>query len=261
MAWPADLPWQQFLTFSLVLARMSGLVMTAPLVGGREVPVRVRAIFGFALALVIAPTQTALAGSWATGSVGYLLAVVGEVMIGVALGIGLMLLFAGMQVAGQIVSQMSGLSLADVFNPNLDSATPLFGQLFYLFSLAIFVAIGGQRLMIAAMLDTFATLPVGTITLDNQLAETVTTLMTQSLALGVRAAAPTATALLLATLALGLLGRALPQLNLLSFGFGMNVLVTLGAVALSLGAIAWAFEAQLEPFVQQIVAGLQRGQP
>ena len=259
MPWSSDVPLEQFLTFSLVFARMSGLVMTAPILGASEVPLRVRALLAFALALVIAPTQATAGDLSAVGSIGYFLAIAGEVMIGVALGIGLMLLLAGMQTAGQIISQMSGMSLAEVFNPSLDAEVPLFSQLLYFFALAIFVSIGGQRLMMAAMLDTFVTIPAGTASLDNNLAETLTTLMGQSLSLGVRAAAPAATALLLATLVLGLIGRTLPQLNVLSFGFGINAVVTFAAVSLSLGAIAWVFQEQLEPFVEQLLAGLNRG--
>ena len=260
MSWSSEAPPQQFLVFALVFARMSGLVMTAPVLGAKEVPLRLRALLGFALALVIAPTQAAASGLWTGNGIGFCLAVAGEVMIGVALGVGLMLLLAGMQTAGQIISQMSGMSLAEVFNPSLDADVPLFSQLLYFFALAIFVSIGGQRLMMAAMLDTFATLPAGTASLDNNLAETLTTLVGQSLSLGVRAAAPAATALLLATLVLGLIGRTLPQLNVLSFGFGINAVITFAAISFSLGAIAWAFQEQLEPFVEQLLTGLNARQ-
>lgn len=259
MPWSTEITLQQFLTFSLVLARVSGLVMTAPILGASEVPMRVRALLALAFALVIAPTQVATSDVLAAGTIGYLLTIVSELLVGVALGIGVMLLLAGMQIAGQIISQMSGMSLAEVFNPSLDAEVPLFSQLLYFFALAIFVSIGGQRLMLAAMLDTFVTIPAGTASIENHLPETLAALLGQSFSLGVRAAAPAATALLLATLVLGLVSRTLPQLNVLTFGFGVNALVTFGTLSLSLGAIAWAFEEQLQPFVAQLLAGLQSG--
>lgn len=256
MPWQLEFTVERFLTFSLVLARVSGLVLTAPIFGSGDVPIRIRGLIALLLALVVAPTQTAASAVEQGGAVSLLLALAGEAIVGVALGIGLVLLLAAMQVAGQIISQMSGLSLGDVFNPGLDAEVPVFSQFLYLLALAIFLSIGGQRLLVGALLDTFATIPVGAVSVENRLAETLTALLDQSFALGVRAAAPAATALLLATLVLAVVSRTLPQLNILAFGFGFNALVTFGALALSLGAISWGFEEQVLPFFQQLLAGL-----
>ena len=68
-----------------------------------------------------------------------------EVAIGLLLGLGVIILFSGVQVAGQIVSQMSGMSLADVFDPGFDENVSVFTQLFYFLTMAVFVAIGGHR--------------------------------------------------------------------------------------------------------------------
>ncbi len=69
-----------------------------------------------------------------------------------ALGLGINILFSGIQVAGQIVSQMSGLSLADVFNPGFEEDVSVFSQLFYFLTLAVFVAVGGHRIVTEALL-------------------------------------------------------------------------------------------------------------
>jgi flagellar biosynthetic protein FliR len=72
----------------------------------------------------------------------------------------------------------------------------------------------------------------------------MTTLLSQSFSLGIRAAAPAMAALLLATLVLGLISRTVPQINILAVGFNINALLTLGGLAVSLGAISWAFPQQ-----------------
>jgi flagellar biosynthetic protein FliR len=120
------------------------------------------------------------------------------------------------------------------------------------------VTIGGHRRMIAALLSTFEVIPIGGGSLPPSLSETVTTLLGQSFALGVRAAAPAMTALLLSTLVMGLISRTLPQLNIMAFGFGLNAMVTLGALAVSLGAIAWIFQDQIDAVLETLPETLFR---
>ena len=91
------------------------------------------------------------------------------------------------------------------------------------------------------------------------LGETVATLMGESFALGIRAAAPAMVALLLATLVLGLIGRTLPQLNILVLGFGVNTLVTIAALLVSVGAVAVLFQEYFDPAVKTLLSGLTGG--
>jgi flagellar biosynthesis protein FliR len=243
----------QLVIFTLVLTRFSGLVMTAPVFGSLEVPVRIRALLAFALSLLITPTQLSARVASPATLVDLLILVAGELLIGLTLGLGVQILFLAPQVAGQLISQLSGVSLADVFNPSLETEVPLFSQLLYLFTMAIFLTLGGHRLVMAGLLDSFHTLPLGGGGLLTSLSEPLTTLVTQSLELGLRAAAPATTALLLATLILGLISRTVPQLNIMALGFGVSAVTTLGVLALSLGGIAWAFEEQLEPFLESLL--------
>ena len=96
-------------------------------------------------------------------------------------------------------------------------------------------------------------MPPGKVIVSDTLVETFTTLLTQSFVLGIRAAAPTMTALLLATLVLALLSRTLPQLNVMAVGFGFSSLVTLGTLSVSLGIAAWAFQEQTEPTLELLL--------
>jgi flagellar biosynthetic protein FliR len=256
MHWLNAIPLQPFLVFTLVLARVSGLVLTAPVYGTSETPPRVRALLAFALALLVMPSQWNAGGHMPATLVDLLIVLVGELMIGLTLGLGVLILFSGMQLAGQVISQVSGMSLADVFDPTLDESVPLFSELLRMFTLAIFLGIGGHRMVMAGLLDTFAALPPGQAGMSDSLAGCLSALVSESFALGVRASAPVATALLLAALVLGLIGRTLPQLNIMALGFGLNVLVTLFTVALSLTAIAWLFQDQVEPFLGQLIEGV-----
>jgi flagellar biosynthetic protein FliR len=259
MLWSTELSIHQFLTFTLVLVRVSTLVMVAPIFGTSDVPARVRGLLAVALALLIVPLELAKTTPQPDTLVGYLLLVGSEALIGLTLGLGVLVLFSGMHVAGQVISQMSGMQLADIFNPGLDASVPIFSQLLYYVALAVFVLIGGHRRVMEALLDTYVWLPAGQGGFSRSIVEAMTALLSQSFVLGVRAAAPAMVALLLATLILGLAGRTLPQLNVLALGFGFNSLTTLVMLSISLGAAAWIFQEQVDPVLATVLQALAPG--
>lgn len=234
----------QFATFVLVLARIGALIMTAPIFGTKAAPVQARAGLAIAMALIITPLYS---GSTAV-DVGHLLVfgkfVLNETLLGLLLGLGIMILLSGVQLTGQIVSQLGGTAIAESIDPNLEENVPVYSQMFYFLTLAMFVLLDGHRLLIEALLDTYAWLPPGKAALGHSFLTAMTTLLSQSFVLGVRAAAPAMTALLLSTLVLGLIGRTVPQINILVVGFSLNALLTTGLLFMSLGAIAWAFPQQ-----------------
>jgi flagellar biosynthesis protein FliR len=247
----------KFILFTLVLARVSGLTMTAPIYGGNDVPLRVRAVLAAALALLVIPSQWQATIEYPGNAVHYMVLLGGEALIGACLGLGVLILIHGMTLAGQLVGQASGLGLAEVFDPALDENVSLFSRLMFLVTVAVFLCIGGHRMVMAGLLDTFQTIPLGSGRFPSSLTDGFVTLVTQSFALGIRAAAPAVTALLLATLILGLAGRTLPQLNVLSMGFGVNAMLAFAALGLTLGAAVWAFHDQIQPTLETILDSLK----
>ena len=102
--------------------------------------------------------------------------VANDALVGLLLGLGLMILVSGVQVAGQVINQMSGISLADVFNPGFDADVPVFSQLLYFVTLAAFVIVGGHRMLLEALLGLLsghATGPRGGV--SDSIGHTVTT--------------------------------------------------------------------------------------
>jgi flagellar biosynthesis protein FliR len=260
---PAMMPWVNQLvapllvTFVLVLTRVGGLVMSAPIFGTSDIPVRVRAFLAIALAVLITPLQVHQTSTMPTSVIDLGLLMVAELIVGLVLGLGITLLFSGIQIAGQIISQIAGVQLADVINPTFDANVPVFSQILFYVALAVFVITGGHRQVMEALLDTFVSMPPGKVEVSDTLVEAFTNLLTQSFILGVRAAAPTMTALLLATLVLALLSRTLPQLNLMAVGFGLSSLVTFGTLSVSLGIAAWAFQEEVDPSLEILLNAVQ----
>lgn len=256
MDWLVHLEYAQILTLTLVLTRISGLMIAAPLYGDQQVPAQIRVLIAFALSLLIWPTQWNQPVPWPGSLLNGLVCVGSELVIGLSLGMGLQILFTGIQLAGQIIAQVGGQALAEAYNPSIGENTPVLAQLLYMVALAVFLTVGGHRVVLAGLLDTFHTLPLGHCGFPGDIPQTFVTMISQSFDLALRAAAPTATALLLATLVLGLVGRTIPQLNIMVLGFGANALVLSGVLCLSLGAAICVFREQVEPAIATLLDAL-----
>ncbi|HEV3005574.1 MAG TPA: flagellar biosynthetic protein FliR [Pirellulales bacterium] len=259
MDWLFEVTLRELLVFTLVLARVGGLMMSGPGLGAGAAPLKVRALLALVLASIVTPAQFDGAVEAPASPAGHLLAIGGELVLGYTLGFGVTALFSGVQLAGQIVSQMSGMTLADVYSPGFDSEMPLFSQLLYLVALAVYFAIGGHRLLVSGLLETFAAVPPGAVGIDMTLTDTIVTMIAGSFSLGIRAAAPAAAALLLATLVLGAISRTLPQLNVMSLGLGLNALATFAVLSLSMGAMICAFHDEVQGAVEAVVGSILAG--
>jgi flagellar biosynthesis protein FliR len=248
---------EKFVLFTLVLGRVTGLLMSAPIFGNRTMPMQFRALLAVAVAVL------ALAGQWnaqvavPVDTMGYLLLMGGEALVGLCLGLGIDILLTAANVAGQIVGQASGESLAEIYDPQTDENFAVHAQLFAALATMVFVAVGGHRLLMGALLDTFQAIPPGHAGAPGDgVVECLYKLLTQAFSLGIRVAAPTVVALMLTTLVLGLVSRTLPQLNIMAMGFGLNSLVTYGVLMLTVGAVTLVFEEQLEPALESLVGAL-----
>jgi flagellar biosynthetic protein FliR len=232
-------------TFTLVLGRVGALIMTAPIFGNRSIPLQGRALIALMISLLVTP----LLAQQSSVDMGNLPVfgkhLLSEVLIGLLFGVGITILLNGIQITGQLISQLGGTAIAEAFDPELEESVSVYSQFFFFLTLTMFVLLDGHRMTMSALLDTFAQLPPGEANLGSDYVAALNTLMSQSFALGIRAAAPAMTALLLATLVLGLIGRTLPQINILAVGFGVNSLLSLGCLFTSIGVIAWAFPQQI----------------
>lgn len=248
----------QAATWLLVLARIAPVALFAPLFGTLGVPFRVRVLVGVTLTALVAPLAATTNVELPEDAARYLVVLGGEALVGLMLALSVRILFAGLQLAGQLLGQASGLQIADVFAPGMGANLPVLSYLLVGTASAVFLVIGGHRRVIEALLDTFVALPVGRGGLSDSALGAVVTLVTQSFSLGIRAAAPVLVALLAATLVLGLVARVVPQLSVLAVGLGGHALLALLAIALSLGGACWVFHDQLEPALATALSAIRR---
>lgn len=241
---------RHLLVFFLVLSRVTGLLLTAPMFSSASVPARIKALIVLALTLFVAPLQRPPVEELPPVMLDALVFVGMELVVGMVLGLGIMVLLAGVSLAGAVIGNTAGLSFAETADPTLDENTTILANFLSLLAMAIFLVIGGHRWLMAALLETFHTLPLGSSLDVSNFGESVSLVLWESFQLAVRTAAPATTALLLATLVLGFINRTMPQINILVIGLGLNVMVTLSVLFFALGGMLWIFADQVEPAVQ-----------
>ena len=242
----ADLYHQPILVFLCVLTRLSGLLFLAPLFGSRLAPRTARLLLAVAIALMITPLHLHQTLPQSTQPLQVLAALGREAVLGLMLGLSLLVLAGGLQIAGQLIGQVSGLSAGEFFDPELGGDASQLGRLFEVVATASFLLVGGHRQVLAALLDTFTWLPPGQAGLAAGALATFVEILTQSFVLGLRAAAPVLVALLLATLVVGLISRVWPQLHAFTVGFNLNVLLALALLSLTMGSAAWLYQEHTE---------------
>ena len=265
MDWLRQLEIEKLLIFTLVLTRVSGLMATAPIFGTTEAPMTVRALLSVMLAALVMPTQWGASLPMAGAMPQYLVFIGSELLLGACLGLGISVFLTGIQMAGELMSRIGGLNMSDVFDPTFNADVPIFSRLLVLTATAVFMLIGGHRIVMAGLLDTFQSIPPGhgvALILDSSqaagggflhaLVETFSLLTSESFSLGIRASMPVVTAILLATFVLGLISRTLPQMSILAVGFGLNSVLTFAVFSLSLGAAVMAFRDQIDPTLQML---------
>jgi flagellar biosynthetic protein FliR len=242
---------------ALVLARVTGLFVTAPLLSSSAIPVRVKAYLSLGVSLVVLPNMLS-ARPTVSGWVDLLTGVGAELALGAVLGFVLSLMFAGLQLGAHMVAQQAGLAMAEVLNPGFDTESDVLGNLYYWVAAIAFLAANGHRVLVRSLLDTFAVLPP----MGFSWPESATTLLVQAFGvvfdLAIRVAWPVLLALLLAELAMGFMGRVLPQFNVLVVGFPVRLLVGLLVVCVTITA-AVAVSVQLGSDLLEALGGALGG--
>jgi flagellar biosynthetic protein FliR len=247
----------QFLIFVLVLTRVGSLLMALPVLGTPSVPWQVRALLAVGISLLLTPLFWGQTFPPPENLLVLSLLLVREAILGLSLGLAVMILLSGVQLAGQIISQTSGMTLADVVDPTFETSVPLFSQILEMLALAIFFLIGGHRQVIEALLASFSWMPPGAGQLPDHLVEALSSVTARSFDVGIRASAPVMIALLLATLVVALISRTLPQLNAVAVGLNFNSLIVLAVFAVCLGSAAWVFQEELTGAIELVESTFQ----
>jgi flagellar biosynthesis protein FliR len=222
--WVARLWWP--------VLRIGGFVLTAPIASEAIVPSPVKIALSIGLGFILAPLAPVPAELTIFSGAGAL-AGVQEVLIGVAIGLVVQLTFEALAFAGQSISMTMGLGFATLVDPQHGADTPVLGQLFTIFGTLTYLAVNGHLILIGALAMSFKTLPIGGANMDRNLLWAIVAWGARVFETGLLVALPAVIALVIVNLALGVITRAAPQLNL--FGIGFTITLMSGFLVLIVG--------------------------
>lgn len=220
-AWIAAFLWP--------LTRIIGLISTAPLFGNVSVPARTKILLGIMLALIVAPAVPALPATDPMSLAG-LLILIQQLVIGLSMGFAMRVVFAAVEMAGEISGMTMGLGFATFFDPQSQGRSSAISQFLSLLTLMIYLATDLHLAVLAALTESFQTLPISASPLGLTGVQLVATWGGRIFSAGVQLSLPIVAALLITNIALGILTRAAPQLNL--FGIGFPITIGIGFIML-----------------------------
>lgn len=212
--------------------RIGGCLMVAPIFGAQTVPRRTRIVLAAAITILVVP-MSKMPSNVELLSATSLVITAQQLIIGVAMGFAVQLIFDAVGIGGQLLANSMGLSFAINVDPLHGASTPVVGQFYTIIVTLTFLALNGHLILIEALVQSFNMLPVGTQGISGNglwmLANFGTSLFSGALMIAV----PGLTALLIVNFGFGIMSRAAPTLNLFAVGF--PAALALGLIILMLG--------------------------
>ena len=224
--------------------RIGAALMAAPLFSSRALPVRIRLALALVITIAIAPALPKMPPLQLFGGDG-LLILGQQLLIGIAIGVLLQMLFEAVLLAGELISLAMGLSFAQMADPLRGTTSPVLSSFLNLLAVLTFLALGGHLALIDWLVTSFRALPVGPEGLGAEAWRGMAEQGSRLFAGGLMMALPAMCALLLVNLGFGVMSRASPSLNLMGVGFPISLTAGLVVLALSLGSIQSLFARML----------------
>jgi len=222
---------ERFYTFLWPMLRISALLLAAPIFSLRALTLRVRVLFALALTWMIYPLY-----QWPVidpVSAAGLLEIFNQISIGLVMGLVLQIATAALLVAGQAISNSMGLSIANMIDPNLGNV-PVIAQFMLILSTLIFVGLGGHAMLLALLVDSFSSVPIGKPLLSQAVLTQLLAWSSMMFLGAVLISLPVMVALLFINIGLGVTTRAAPSLNIFSLGLPAMIIAGFGVLMVAL---------------------------
>ena len=245
---PFSLDWIWSILWALL--RISGFMIVAPFWGHRAVSPKVKIPIALVFALgvgpvvasfsSVAPTSLFEIGGWAMR----------EIAVGSMIGFAFATLFWAIRMAGDMVGLQMGFAIVNVIDPTTTGQVSLIGEFKYIIALLILLVIDGHHLMIAALVDSYRLVPIGTAFFGDEAYHQIARLTATMFVTAIKIGAPVMITLLLTDVALGIVARTVPQMNIFIVGFPLKIGVGFLVLAASIPFLTQLFTRTLNDIQQ-----------
>jgi flagellar biosynthetic protein FliR len=224
--------WSQFLTVAvLVMIRVSGLMLFAPIFSSAAIPPRIKAGFVFALTVLLAPAVSTVPDARPSLD---MMAILGELGVGLVFGLSLMMLNEALLFAGTLLGMQFSFSLVNLLDPNSKIETPVLGQLLGWLGTLVLIGAGLDRTVLAAMVRSFRLVPVGHAIVQARTGLALAEMAAGIFLAGLQLAAPVIAAAMVVEVTVALVGRMAPQVPAMVLGIPLKTLISFGVLVASL---------------------------
>jgi len=219
--------------FLLIFARISGIFTSAPVLGSHNIPVQLKAGLSLLCAALVLPMFGANIATIPSTLFLYILLIISEFLLGLLLGFAASLVFTSVQMAGHLLDMQIGFGIVNIFDPQSGQQVPLLGNFKYILALTIFLTTNGHHVFLSALFDSFKIVPVSEVVFhEAALTQLFVDMISGAFAFAFKISVPVLIALVLTDIALGILARTMPQMNI--FVVGLPVKITVGIFVLSI---------------------------
>lgn len=243
-----------FTALILIFVRMLTFFIVVPIFFPKGLPNTAKVAFSLVIAYVLMPGIDYKALN-ITGNLSLIAAVASEIVTGLTMGYITNLCFYSIKMAGQIIDLQIGFSMVNTFDPNSNSNVTLVEQIMYWSSVILFFSINGHHMLIKALIESFNSISLGKLILSENSFNLIFTAFIQFFILGIKIAIPIVLIILIVDITLGLIGRTVPQLNVMILGLPIKILMGLLSFVVILPLIMNLFVSDFES-IQQVIKGL-----
>jgi flagellar biosynthetic protein FliR len=236
-------------TFIWPFSRILGFFSTAPLLSQNSFPVTTRIGLAIVMTILLMP-GIPLMMTVDPLSMDGLLILINQFLIGISIGFVMRVIFSAIEMAGELIAVSMGLGFATFYNPQTQAQTIVISQFLSLLALAVFLSTNLHLVMLESFFDSFKTIPIDQISLAPIAFRDLAYWGSNIFSIGLQLSLPIVTTLLIANIALGILTKAAPQLNL--FGIGFPITIGIGFLMLSINIPYWS-----NPIINSLDLGIQ----
>jgi flagellar biosynthetic protein FliR len=212
----------KFLILLLVFVRMSSLFVITPVFGRREMPSYLKVGLAFFCSYILVPLVGDVQIEY-TNLLSFSVIVVKEFLVGIIIGYVSFLIFSALYVAGQIIDMQIGFGMVNVLDPTMNTQVPITGNFIYILTTLFFLAMDGHHILISALFKSYSVLPINGFAFTEAMVNNMSTIFSDVFTLGFKISFPVLAAALLSEVALGILSKTVPQMNVFVVGIPLKI--------------------------------------
>jgi len=222
-----NIPLDAFYGVMLIFLRVAAIVFSAPVLDTNTIPVLFKVGLAFAVSVLLLPVVDAVVTVRDLSLMTFVIGVFSEIAIGVTIGLSVKLLFAGIQLAGQIVGYQMGFAVANVVDPATSAQIPILAQFYNLTAMLVFLSINAHHMFFSALVDSYKILPPLSMHISPQLVGMMMRLAANMFVVAIKVGAPLIAVMLMVTVAFGMVARTVPQIHIFIVAMPVKIIIGL----------------------------------